>query len=114
ARRVLPRGMRDAEQSFTGVGDAPQRTSATAAFAAARSGERARLLWHSPEDGATTWDLSLFPMPGATGEGTHVGILGRELPAGVAGAQEAERAGELQTALTRTVLALEAGEIGVW
>jgi two-component sensor histidine kinase len=53
-------------------------------------------------------------MPDATGERTHVGILGRELAASVPGEQKAERAGELQIALTRTVLALEAGEIGVW
>jgi two-component sensor histidine kinase/PAS domain-containing protein len=114
ARRSLPRGLHEAAPSFTAIGDAQQRERATAAFAAARSGERARMFWRSPEDGAITWDLSLFPVAEAAGDSIRVGVLGREWAASTSGEPQPERASELQIALNRTVRALEAGEIGVW
>jgi two-component sensor histidine kinase/PAS domain-containing protein len=114
ARAALPGAMVEAHRSFAESISPFQRERAESAIAAALSGKPARFIWTSTEDGGQAWDLSVFPFAASLDGEARIGILGREIPAAIANGQDSERARELQTALQRTTLALEAGEIGVW
>jgi two-component sensor histidine kinase/PAS domain-containing protein len=112
ARALLPKAALGARLGFAEGAGTRQRESAEAAVAAALSGERPRLVWNSPEDGEQAWDLLFFRVEGMTHGEACIGVLGREILAAVPNGPDGAR--DVQTALERTTLALEAGEIGVW
>ncbi|GAC1335289.1 MAG: hypothetical protein NVSMB26_19510 [Beijerinckiaceae bacterium] len=106
ARAILPQPVLTGSQPFFEIGRG-QDAAARGALVHAAGGERSRLSWRTSEDGAA-WDCTLFPLGGGTDGHARIGVIGRQGPV-----KEGESA-EIETALKRTALALEAGEIGVW
>jgi two-component sensor histidine kinase/PAS domain-containing protein len=111
ASAALPKSIVDGHLAFTDSTGARQREATETAVAAALSGRRSRLVWTATEDGGQAWDLSVFPVEGMAHGEACIGVLGREIATAIS---NGERASNVHSALERTTLALEAGEIGVW